>query len=107
MVLVLLVGCATGERPVILIGSGDLVYPQQAKAEQIEGKVIVRYDVSAEGVIANIEIIESEPPGIFDEAVLAYVRTWRFTPATKNGEPVVERGLESTIALSLEKHLPF
>ena len=107
MVVALFAGCATNERPVILIGSGDLVYPPQAKADQIEGKVTVRYDVSAEGVIGNIEIVDSNPPGVFDEAVLAYVRTWRFAPATKNGKPVEEKGLESTVTLSLEDYLPF
>ena len=102
LALAALVGCATNERPVILVGSGELVYPSVAKEQELDGYVTVRYDVSAEGAISNVVVVESEPPGVFDEAVLAYVRTWKFLPASKDGDPVASHGLESTIRLSVE-----
>ena len=105
VVLVATIGCATNERPVILVGSGDLVYPESARKQELSGFVTVRYDVSAEGAISNVVVVESEPPGVFDEAVLAYVRTWMFLPATKAGEPIAQEGLESTVRLSVEDDL--
>jgi protein TonB len=43
-------------------------------------------DVTTDGTVTNAEIIESVPPGIFDEAALTAVRTWRFQPAVRSGQ---------------------
>ena len=65
-----------------------LVFPPDAEAQHIEGYAIVGYDVTADGTVTNAEVIESVPPGVFDEAALTAVRSWRFQPAVRNGEPI-------------------
>ncbi|MDE0419988.1 MAG: energy transducer TonB [Gammaproteobacteria bacterium] len=88
VVLLALVGCASTGRPPQFIGGADLVYPTDAKANGVEGRVVVRYDVTVAGTVANAVVIESEPPGIFDDAALAAVRSWRFRPMVVHGEVV-------------------
>lgn len=81
-------GCASSSRPPQFIGGADLVYPVDARATGVEGRVVVRYDVTASGTVANAVVVESEPPGVFDAAALDAVRSWRFRPMVDRGEVV-------------------
>ena len=85
---VVLASCASLSRPPQFVGGADLVYPAAAKAKGVEGRVVVQYDVTAAGTVANAAVVESEPPGVFDEAALDAVRTWRFRPMVDRGEVV-------------------
>jgi bla regulator protein blaR1 len=60
-------------------------YPAQALRDGIEGKVIVAFQVDATGVVREARIDSAEPPGIFDEAALAAVRSWWLNPANHEG----------------------
>ncbi len=88
MLALALAGCASSSRPLQLIGGADLVYPAQARAAGIEGRVVVHYDVTVEGVVVNAMVAESEPSGLFDAAALAAVRSWRFKAPVDKGQVV-------------------
>ena len=85
---VVLIGCASPSRPPQFIGGADLVYPAAARQAGVEGRVVVRYDVTASGIVTNAVVVASEPPGVFDEAALDAVRSWRFRPMVDRGEAV-------------------
>lgn len=53
-------------------------YPPEAEAQHIQGRVKVRLDVAVDGSVTGVEILVSEPPGVFDEAVLEAVRQYKF-----------------------------
>lgn len=53
-------------------------YPPEAEAQHIQGRVKVRLDVALDGSVTGVEILISEPPGVFDEAVLEAVRQYQF-----------------------------
>lgn len=84
----LAVGCSANSRPLQFMGGDDLVYPPQAKAAGIEGRVVVRYDVTEDGRVVNAVVRRAEPPGVFDEAALATVRSWRFRPQVERDQAV-------------------
>jgi len=77
-----------GAGPRQCIGGADLVSPEDARATGVEGRVVVRYDVTTAGTVANAVVVESEPPGVFDAAALDAVRSWRFRPMVDRGEVV-------------------
>ena len=97
-VAMLIVGGARrrGMRDVVRATAGDrlgrrLVYPVEAKDKKVEGYVRVAYDVSVDGSVTNVRVVDSNPPGVFDEAAVAAVRGWRFHPAIgSDGKPVVK-----------------
>lgn len=64
------------------------VYPFRAKRMGIEGWVRVRFLVDAEGRPANIQILEAEPAGVFEDAVIQAISGWRFEAAFKDGRKV-------------------
>lgn len=63
-------------------------YPTRAAAAGIEGTVTLRFTVDAEGRVEDIEVIASEPPGVFDRAARRAISRSRFVPRQENGAPV-------------------
>jgi len=61
-------------------------YPDAAN--RTEGAVKLHFSIDAEGQTADVTVLESNPPGLFDEAALAAVRQWRYSPRTDGGKPV-------------------
>jgi TonB family protein len=55
--------------------------------------VLVRFDLDRAGHSDNVAVIESDPPGLKDEAVLRHIRRSRFRPQMANGELVPREGL--------------
>lgn len=53
-------------------------YPRSAASRDLAGWVDVRFGVDASGRTQDVQVVESSPPGVFDEAALAAVRRWRF-----------------------------
>ena len=93
--------CVAPSRPPQFIGGVDLVYPEAAKAQGVEGRVVVRYDIAADGSVVNVVVEASEPPGVFDEAALTAVRSWRFRPRLDRGEVVAAPGRVSELLFRL------
>lgn len=97
----LVLGCSSSSRPLQFVGGDDLVYPAQAKADGIEGLVVVGYDVTEEGRVVNAVVRLAEPPGVFDEAALATVRSWRFRPQVERDRAVAAPNRVSEIRFRL------
>lgn len=101
LAVVLLFGCAANNRPLQLIGGQGPVYPAAAKASGIEGDVTVRYDVGVDGSVMNARVVSSTQGGLFDEAALAAVKSWRFNAPLVNGERQAAKNRESTVSFRL------
>ena len=65
-------------------------YPRAAERRSIEGHVVVRYNVTAEGSVADVEFVESMPEGIFDAAVERALGDWQ-SAASGDGFAGIER----------------
>ena len=66
-------------------------YPYQAERRAIEGWVRVSFRITETGTVEDVEVLESEPPGIFDQAAVSAVYRWRFKPRIRNGQAVAGR----------------
>lgn len=99
--LIVATGCAGANRPPQLEGGDDLAYPAAARAAGVEGRVTVRYDITVQGRVVNAVVVAAEPAGVFEDAALSAVNTWRFRPALARGEPVPARGRVSEVVFRL------
>jgi protein TonB len=63
-------------------------YPERARQREIEGAVLITVLVGTDGRVQSTQILESNPPGIFDDAVIAAVTQSTFEPAMYRGNPV-------------------
>jgi TonB family protein len=61
-------------------------YPPIAQSARVQGVVIVEAIIDATGKVAASRVLRSIP--LLDEAALASVNQWEFTPPLMNGEPV-------------------
>jgi protein TonB len=61
-------------------------YPQIARNARIEGIVIIQATIGTDGRVEDAKILRSRP--FLDEAALAAVRQWEYTPTLLNGVPV-------------------
>lgn len=61
-------------------------YPAAAKAAGIEGKVIVKFVVTEEGSVTDIQVVKG-PDGLRD-AVIEMVKSYKYSPAMRGGKAV-------------------
>ena len=55
-------------------------YPKSALREGKTGKVKARLTVGEDGHVLDVEILESDPPGVFDDTVTKAVKQYKFEP---------------------------
>jgi protein TonB len=68
-------------------------YPAAARAQGLEGVVVLSVLVRRDGHVDEARVAVSSGATMLDEAALAAVQTWLFAPATRGGlavESVVE-----------------
>ncbi len=71
-----------------VISRGPLEYPAAAAKKRIKGYVVVNLLIGKDGSVELAKVIASNPAGVFDQAALRGVRSWRFAPAKYKGNPV-------------------
>lgn len=57
-----------------------LRYPALAERRRIEGFVEMEFTIGADGSVSQLEVLRSEPEGMFEREALAAMERWRFAP---------------------------
>lgn len=95
---------AKDNHPVLRVG-GDVKAPQPtftpepqyseiARYEKFQGTLVVNLIVGSDGVVHRLHVVRPLGLGL-DESAESMIKTWRFLPATKAGQPVaVEMNVE-------------
>ena len=66
----------------------NITYPLQADVSNIEGKVVVTFDVNDDGTVSNVQV-ENSVNSILDNEVVSLVESMpKWIPAKQNGQPV-------------------
>ncbi len=66
----------------------EAFYPPPARQRKTEGRTRLRLQLDARGAVQHIEIVESAPVGVFEDAARAAARRLRYRPARRDGRPV-------------------
>ncbi len=74
--------------PELLSAPEPIPYPKWAAQQGWEGEVILAIEVMTDGSVDRYSVVQSTGHKILDETAAAVVRTWKFTPAMKDGKPV-------------------
>ena len=61
-------------------------FPESARANGVEGLVVLKIVVEKDGSVGKISVMKGEEP--FLAAALAAVKTWKYTPAQLDGEAI-------------------
>jgi periplasmic protein TonB len=82
-------------------GNPNPDYPLEARRRGLQGRVMLRVEVSAAGLPLAVNVASSSGHAALDRAAIAAVERWRFVPATQAGVPVPGRA-EVPIQFRLE-----
>lgn len=79
-------------------------YPEQASQDGQEGWVRLRFSVDESGQVPreSIEIIESVPPGVFDQSAIKATAAVQYRPRIREGVPVPVSGVQYVLRYELE-----
>lgn len=72
-------------KPPVKVRDVKPVYPPEAQVNRVQGVVIIEAIIDASGQVAGTRILRSIP--MLDEAALAAVQQWLFTPTLVDGVP--------------------
>lgn len=70
------------------VARGSFKYPPAAKKNGVKGYVVLSVLVETDGSVNQVQVLESNPSGIFDASALQGIRSWHFEPAKYKGETV-------------------
>lgn len=65
-------------------------YPRWALRQGWEGRVSIAIEVLKNGTVGRTKVMQSSGHKILDESAVSAVKTWKFRPAMKNGQVIVE-----------------
>ncbi len=66
----------------------NLHYPDTERQNKIEGRVVVKFVVGADGLVKDVKILKSVSPGLDKEALRLVKLVKRFKPGYQFGKPV-------------------
>ena len=53
-------------------------YPLKAVEEEIEGAVVLKFDINGEGEVKNVEVMDGVPAYVFDRVAMAALKQWKY-----------------------------
>jgi periplasmic protein TonB len=77
-------------------------YPESARRRGIEGTVLLKMRITAQGRVEDVQVVRSAGYPELDESAIEAVRRWRFEPARRNGEPVAEDAVLLPVVFQLQ-----
>jgi TonB family protein len=78
---------SSGVESRLLIKKVDPEYPLEAKAQMIQGVVLMQATIDAEGNVADLQLISGHP--VLAPAAIEAVKQWKYKPYLLNGKPLI------------------
>src|SRR5690606_11536201 len=93
------------DEDIIPLNQVEPVYPTRAAQRKIEGWVQVQFTVTAAGTVdpLTIEVVDADPPGLFDNSAQRATAEMLFSPRIRNGTPVDVPGVQYVWRYMLSK----
>jgi vitamin B12 transporter len=83
-------GAEAAFQPPELALRAEADYPEVARAQRLEGRVVLRMTIDREGLVTQVDVLEPAGHG-FDEAAREAALRCRFRPGIQGGKPVAVR----------------
>ncbi|WP_334056929.1 M56 family metallopeptidase [Alteromonas sp. S005] len=69
------------------------IYPEKAAKNDLEGFVVLSFDITETGTTDNVKVVESQPAGVFDKSAKVALKQWEYKPRIQGGKGVRQTGL--------------
>ena len=95
------VGQAIRDQEVTPIFRMKPIYPRRAALQNIEGFVVLKFDITEQGQVDNISVIQASPPQIFNSNAIQALRKWKYKPRIENGKAIRQKNLQVQLDFEL------
>lgn len=69
------------------------IYPEKAAKNDLEGFVVLSFDITETGTTDNVKVVKSQPTGVFDKSAKVALKQWEYKPRIQGGKGVRQTGL--------------
>jgi protein TonB len=80
-------------------------YPIDAAQSGKEGYVVVGFDITADGTVSNVRVLEANPKRVFDKAALSAVQNWKYKPKFDAGKAVPQLNQQVQLDFKLDQKI--
>lgn len=80
-------------------------YPIEASQNGKEGYVVVGFDITAEGTVSNVRVLDANPKRVFDKAALSAVQNWKYKPKFDAGKAIPQLNQQVQLDFKLEQKI--
>jgi TonB family protein len=77
--------------PAVKVSGNNPKYPKNAERRGIEGFVELEFTITQMGEVTSVAVTRTVPEGVFNEAAITAVSSWRYQPRLVDNQPVSER----------------
>jgi TonB family protein len=88
-------------RDAYLVESEPAEYPTELRSALVEGYVYLDFAVDAQGTVSDVQVLGSDPAGLFEPFAIAAAQQWRYSPKVVAGQPVASR-TDTIVAFCME-----
>ena len=87
--------------PLVVMFRVAPIYPVRAITREIEGYVVVQFDVTANGLVTNVVVVESSN-SVFDGAAIKAAQKFKFKPRIVDGTAFKSYGIQNLFRFALD-----
>ena len=69
------------------------IYPEKAAEQNVEGFVVLSFDITETGTTDNVKVVKSVPAGVFDKSAKVALKQWEYKPRIQGGQRMRQTGL--------------
>ncbi|GMM73728.1 TonB family protein [Alteromonas gracilis] len=80
-------------------------YPEKAAQDNVEGFVVLSFDITETGATDNVTVVKSKPTGVFDKSAKVALEQWEYKPRIQGGKGVKQTGLLVQLDYQLSANL--
>ena len=80
-----------GKKALLDYISENTVYPEEARKQDLSGRVVLTFYIEEDGSVSNVKVLKSVHPLLDSEAVRVVSSMPKWTPGTRDGRPVRQR----------------
>ena len=77
-----------GDEALMKFINSSIIYPEDAKAKNIQGRVILRFAVMSDGRVDNVTVLKKIDPALDEEAIRVAKSLPSWKPGRQQGKPV-------------------
>lgn len=85
-----------------IVKAPRLIYPRRAQRLDVEGFVLLGFDLSKDGEVLDLRVIESQPRLMFDKSAMKFVSGFEFAMPDEDGNAVPATNISFRVRFKLK-----